>query len=78
MRGQAGKFYEQLERVACLRSMREDDSPMFWKLERLAPSMKDMVEIAHDLKHVAETIVWPRALAGRGRRQVAIRGPYGA
>ena len=44
-----GKFRERPELTACLRSMRKGDTLVVWKLDRLARSMKDLVEIVHDL-----------------------------
>jgi hypothetical protein len=40
-----GKFRERPELTACLRSMRKDDTLVVWKLDRLARSLKDLVEI---------------------------------
>ena len=44
-----GKFRERPELVACLRAMRRGDTLVVWKLDRLARSLKDLVEIVHDL-----------------------------
>ena len=44
-----GKFRERPELVACLRAMRRGDTLVVWKLDRLARSLKDLVEIIHDL-----------------------------
>ncbi len=44
-----GKFRERPELTACLRSMRKGDTLVVWKLDRLARSLKDLVEIVHDL-----------------------------
>lgn len=44
-----GKFRERPELVACLRALRERDTLIVWKLDRLARSLKDLVEIIHDL-----------------------------
>ena len=44
-----GKFRERPELTACLRSMRKGDTLGVWKLDRLARSLKDLVEIVHDL-----------------------------
>jgi DNA invertase Pin-like site-specific DNA recombinase len=44
-----GKFRERPELAACLRTMRKGDSLVVWKLDRLARSLKDLVEIVHDL-----------------------------
>lgn len=44
-----GKFRDRPELVACLRSMRKGDTLAVWKLDRLARSLKDLVEIIHDL-----------------------------
>lgn len=34
---------------ACLRTLREGDTLIVWRLDRLARSLKDLVEIVHDL-----------------------------
>jgi len=44
-----GKFRERPELTACLRSLRKGDALVVWKLDRLARSLKDLVEIIHDL-----------------------------
>ena len=44
-----GKLRERVELTACLRSMRKGDTLVVWKLDRLARSLKDLVEIIHDL-----------------------------
>jgi DNA invertase Pin-like site-specific DNA recombinase len=44
-----GRFRERPELTACLRSMRKGDTLVVWKLDRLARSLKDLVEIVHDL-----------------------------
>lgn len=44
-----GKFRERPELTTCLRSMRKGDTLVVWKLDRLARSLKDLVEIVHDL-----------------------------
>lgn len=44
-----GKFRERPELVACLRGLRKGDTLVVWKLDRLARSLKDLVEIVHDL-----------------------------
>ena len=44
-----GKFRERPELAACLRTMRKGDTLVVWKLDRLARSLKDLVEIVHDL-----------------------------
>ena len=44
-----GKFRERPELTACLRTMRKGDTLVVWKLDRLARSLKDLVEIIHDL-----------------------------
>jgi DNA invertase Pin-like site-specific DNA recombinase len=33
----------------CLRTLRKGDTLVVWKLDRLARSLKDLVEIVHDL-----------------------------
>lgn len=45
----SGKFRERPELIACLRSLREGDTLIVWKLDRLARSLKDLVEVVHDL-----------------------------
>jgi DNA invertase Pin-like site-specific DNA recombinase len=40
---------ERPELVACLRSLRKGDTLVVWKLDRLARSVKDLVETVHDL-----------------------------
>lgn len=44
-----GKFRERPELTTCLRSMRKCDTLVVWKLDRLARSLKDLVEIVYDL-----------------------------
>ena len=44
-----GKFRDRPELTACLRTMRKGDALVVWKLDRLARSLKDLVEIIHDL-----------------------------
>lgn len=44
-----GKFRERPELTACLRSLRQGDTLVVWKLDRLARSLKDLVEMVHDL-----------------------------
>lgn len=44
-----GKLRERVELTACLRSMRKGDTLVVWKLDRLARSLKDLVEIIHEL-----------------------------
>ena len=44
-----GTFRERPELVACLRTLRKGDAIVVWKLDRLARSLKDLVEIIHDL-----------------------------
>ncbi len=45
-----GKFRDRPELIACLRTLRTGDSLIVWKLDRLARSLKDLVEIIHDLE----------------------------
>jgi DNA invertase Pin-like site-specific DNA recombinase len=45
-----GKFRERPELTACLRTLRKGDTLVAWKLDRLARSLKDLVEIIHDLE----------------------------
>jgi DNA invertase Pin-like site-specific DNA recombinase len=49
-----GVVRERPELVACLRTVRKGDTLVVWKLDRLARSLKDLVEIVHDLnsRHV--------------------------
>ena len=44
-----GTFRDRPELTACLRALRKGDSLVVWKLDRLARSLKDLVEIIHDL-----------------------------
>ena len=44
-----GTFRERPELTACLRTLRKGDAMVIWKLDRLARSLKDLVEIIHDL-----------------------------
>lgn len=44
-----GTFRERPELAACLRTVRKGDTLVVWKLDRLARSVKDLVEIVHDL-----------------------------
>lgn len=46
-----GTFRERPELGACLRTLRNGDAMVVWKLDRLARSLKDLVEIIHDLNH---------------------------
>ena len=46
-----GKLRERPELTACLRTLRKGDALVVWKLDRLARSLKDLVEIIHDLNH---------------------------
>ena len=45
-----GATRERPELVACLRTMRKGDTLVVWKLDRLARSLKDLVEIIDDLQ----------------------------
>jgi DNA invertase Pin-like site-specific DNA recombinase len=45
-----GKSRERPELAACLRSLRRGDTVVVWKLDRLARSLKDLVEVIHDLE----------------------------
>jgi DNA invertase Pin-like site-specific DNA recombinase len=45
-----GTSRERPELNACLRSLRTGDTLVVWKLDRLARSMKDLVEIVHDIE----------------------------
>jgi len=44
-----GKFRDRPELINCLRTLRKGDTLVVWKLDRLARSLKDLVEIVHDL-----------------------------
>ena len=44
-----GTLRERPELTACLRTLRKGDALVVWKLDRLARSLKDLVEIVHDL-----------------------------
>ena len=44
-----GKLRERPEFLQCLRTLRKDDVLVVWKLDRLARSLKDLVEIVQDL-----------------------------
>jgi len=44
-----GTFRDRPELTACLRTLRKGDSLVVLKLDRLARSLKDLVEIVHDL-----------------------------
>lgn len=48
-----GTQRERPELVACLRALRKGDTLVVWKLDRLARSLKDLVEIVHDLNERA-------------------------
>lgn len=45
-----GTTRERPELVACLRTLRAGDTLVVWKLDRLARSLKDLVEIIDDLQ----------------------------
>jgi DNA invertase Pin-like site-specific DNA recombinase len=44
-----GTLRERPQLTACLRTLRKGDALVVWKLDRLARSLKDLVEIVHDL-----------------------------
>lgn len=44
-----GKFRDRPELTNCLRTLRNGDTLVVWKLDRLARSLKDLVEIVHDI-----------------------------
>ncbi|PWG74666.1 DNA invertase, partial [Enterococcus hirae] len=44
-----GKLRERPELSHCLRTLRKGDVMVVWKLDRLARSLKDLVEIVQDL-----------------------------
>jgi DNA invertase Pin-like site-specific DNA recombinase len=46
-----GKLRERPELSQCLRTLRKGDVLVVWKLDRLARSLKDLVEIVQDLHH---------------------------
>ncbi|MFN9966522.1 MAG: recombinase family protein, partial [Lysobacteraceae bacterium] len=45
-----GVLRERPELMACLRTLRQGDTLVVWKLDRLARSVKDLVELIHDLE----------------------------
>lgn len=45
----SGALKDRPELTACLRALRKGDSLVVWKLDRLARSLKDLVELMHDL-----------------------------
>lgn len=45
-----GVARERPELTACLRTLRKGDTLVVWKLDRLARSLKDLVQIVHDLE----------------------------
>lgn len=45
-----GVVRERPELTSCLRTLRKGDTLVVWKLDRLARSLKDLVEIVHDLQ----------------------------
>jgi DNA invertase Pin-like site-specific DNA recombinase len=45
-----GKTRERPELIQCLRMLRKGDVLIVWKLDRLARSLKDLVEIIHSLE----------------------------
>lgn len=44
-----GGVRERPELTICIRTLRKGDTLVVWKLDRLARSLKDLVEIVHDL-----------------------------
>lgn len=44
-----GTFRDRPELTNCLRTLRNGDTLVVWKLDRLARSLKDLVDIVHDL-----------------------------
>ena len=46
-----GKVRERPELSLCLRMLRKGDVLVVWKLDRLARSLRDLVEIVQDLSH---------------------------
>jgi DNA invertase Pin-like site-specific DNA recombinase len=45
-----GKSKDRVELNACLNALRENDVLVVWKLDRLARSLKDLVEIVHSIE----------------------------
>ena len=45
-----GKLADRPELAACLRTLRQGDCLVVWKLDRLGRSLKHLVEIIHDLE----------------------------
>jgi DNA invertase Pin-like site-specific DNA recombinase len=45
----SGSLKDRPELTSCLRALRKGDSLVVWKLDRLARSLKDLVELMHDL-----------------------------
>ena len=46
----SGKFRDRPELTACLRTLRKGDSLAVWKLDRFARSLKDLMDMIHDLE----------------------------
>ena len=46
----SGKFRDRPELTACLRTLRKGDSLVVWKLDRFARSLKDLMDMIHDLE----------------------------
>ena len=44
-----GKLRERPELTQCLRTLRQGDTLVVWRMDRLARSLKDLVEIIEDL-----------------------------
>ena len=45
-----GKLRERPELITCLKVLREGDVLVVWKLDRLARSLKDLVELINELE----------------------------
>lgn len=45
-----GKLTDRPQMLACLRTLRQGDTLIVWKLDRLGRSLKNLVEIIHDLE----------------------------
>ena len=62
-----GTLRERPELSQCLRTLREDDVLVVWKLDRLARSLKDLAEFERDLIR-ERTIAGLQAARARGRK----------
>lgn len=59
----SGKKEDRPELVACLKSLRDGDTLMVWKLDRLGRDLRHLVNIVHDL---TERGVGLKVLTGQG------------